>query len=81
MLTGTCAQAALGGRLAAREQQPARPARADGEHDVVDRAPEMLLDRLQLVELEAHGGKVARRARWFVEARVRLARAVEMWRA
>ena len=51
----------------------AQPARADREHDVVDRAAEVGLHRLDLGEVEPHGGEVARAAHRPVQARVRRA--------
>jgi hypothetical protein len=59
--------------FAAGQQQPAQGARRDREHDVVDGPAEPVLDRLQVVEPEVHGGEAARGAQPAVEAGLRRA--------
>ena len=57
--------------LAAGLKQRPQPARGDGQHDVVDRAAERVLDLLQVRQRDAHDLETAPGADRPVEARVR----------
>ena len=71
MFIGTIARSPCGGqRLAARLQQRPHAARGDRQRDVVDGAPERVLDRVHVRELHAHDLEAPARADRLVEARV-----------
>ena len=69
--TGTSARSSRPSVRTPRELQPvAQRAADDGEHDVVDRAAERVLDQLEVVELGAHDREAAVRADLDVQRRV-----------